>query len=120
MQAMTIKETGAEGVYIALADGMRAAEYARKLDAVEASNDMLTKQNDALKDTVARLEAENKRLRQQCRNYRFSRSRAYAQALEAQSVSAMERRERGWVALVFGGLGAVLMAGIVIGVVMLV
>ena len=114
MQAMTVRDTGAEGIYLALSDGMKAAAYARQLDASQAANDRLTAENSELRRTVARQAAELNRLRKQNRYYRFSRSRAYAQVLEGQAHGG-----RGLVALALVGLGAVLMCGVSIAVVCL-
>ena len=107
MIAMTIAQTGAEGVITALADGMKAASYARQLDASEAACRLLSAKVDALENDLAQKEAEIERLRKENRYYRFSRSRAYAQALEAQASSVAHRSERGWAALVVGAVGTV-------------
>lgn len=117
MQAMTIREAGVEGIYTALADGMKAAGYARELDAARAENELLKKKIEALRNEGAVKDEEINRLRRACRNYRFSRSRAYAGAIEAQVQSAATKRERVYWALAIAGLGAVVAFAIVFAVV---
>ena len=75
MQGLTLRETGAEGICLAIQDGMKAAVYARERDAVKA-------ESDRLKNTVESLKSENRRLNNANRHYRFSRSRAYETVLE--------------------------------------
>ena len=87
MQAMTIDKTGAAGVALAISDAMQAAEYARRLKAVTA-------EADALRNELASEQAENRRLNKECRWNRFVRSRAYADALEAQVTGIGSRKER--------------------------
>ena len=87
MQAVTIRQAGADGVMEAIADGMKAGEYARRLKAATA-------ENDSLKNTVAEKEAEINRLQKENRWHRFVRSHAYADALEAQVAETATRKER--------------------------
>lgn len=118
-QAITVRQAGAEAVYAAIADGMKAAAYARELDAAHKANELLTAENDSLRADIRAKDREIARLRKQCRDYRFSRSRAYAQALEAQSVSVAGRRERGWAAVALMGIGGVIVCGIAIAIICL-
>lgn len=118
MEAMTIRQAGAEGVVKALADGMQAAQYARALETALAEKDALETKVKALTDENAMQQREINRLRKQCRAYRFSRARAYEQVLEAQSVSVFDGPARRWALLVVALLGAVGMCAIAIGIVL--
>lgn len=118
MEAMTIRQAGAEGVVKALADGMQAAQYARALEAALAEKEALEAKCKALTDENAMQQREINRLRKQCRAYRFSRARAYEQVLEAQSVSVFDGPARRWALLVVALLGAVGMCAIAIGIVL--
>ena len=101
---MTIREAGASGVELAIADGMKAAEYARALDAMTKERDALEKKCAALMNENAGQADEITKLRQRNRNYRFSRSRAYQAYLNDHgrgvSYDALS-------SMVFVGIGAV-------------
>ena len=98
---ITMREAGAEGVALAIADGMKAAEYARELDAMTEQRDALQKKCTALMDENALKEDEIRQLRQENRNYRFSRSRAYQTSLSEQgrTVSYDALHNLAWMAL---------------------
>lgn len=107
MEAMTIRQAGAEGVVRALADGMQAAQYARALEAALAEKETLEAKCKALTDENAMKDREIARLRKENRSYRYSRSRAYAQVLEEQHQSALDGPARKWfisLLLALGGL----------------
>lgn len=107
---MTIRQAGAEGVVRALADGMKAAEYARRVSAVTA-------ENDQLRNDIAAMEAENRRLNRENRYHRFSKDRAYAEALEAQVTGIGSRKERAYRDGVLILLGMVLGLAVAFGIV---
>lgn len=103
MQAVTVKQAGADGVMEAIADGMKAGEYARRVRAVTA-------ENDRLKNDLAAMEAENLRLTNENRNHRFAEERAIQNTLEMQVQDIDLSSYRRW-------KGAVIfMAGVVVGV----
>lgn len=114
---MTVGEAGAEGVMLAISDGMKAAEYARALEAAKAEREALEKKSRALMDENAQKDREIARLRRQCKAYRFSRARAYEQALEAQSMSAFDGPTRRWALLVVVLLGMVAGLAVAFGIV---
>ena len=100
MEAMTIRQAGADGVVMALADGMRAAGYARALDQTEARCEALEKENAALR---RELEAERKRARDARRHNRA----VYRARIEEQAEARKNAPWRRWqkIALVlFGAL----------------
>lgn len=106
MEQMTIKQVGAAGVEMAIANGMKAAEYARELEAMTEQRDMLERKCAALMDDIAAKEQEITALRRQCRGYRASRRTAYAQALKAQAVSVAEGAQRRLAGITMAMLGA--------------
>ena len=107
---MTVKKTGAEGVALAISDAMQAAEYARRLKATEA-------ENDRLRNDLAGERAENRRLNRENRYHRFSKDRAYAEALEAQVTGIGSRKERAYRDGVLVLLGMVLGLAVAFGIV---
>lgn len=108
MQALTIAQAGAEGVYAAIADGMKAGMLARVIREKDDEIELLKAKCEALENDSAVKDKELARLRRENRKYRFSRSRAYANALEAQAASWATRKERFYGGLVLVGFGAVL------------
>lgn len=58
MEAMTIRNTGAEGVLVAFSDALKAAEYGRRLAAATAENDRLRRENDMLRAALETARAD--------------------------------------------------------------
>ena len=110
MEAMTIRQAGADGVMLAISDAMQAAEYARRLKAAAA-------ENDRLRNDLAGERAENRRLSRENRYHRFSKDRAYAEALEAQVTGIGSRKERAYRDGVLVLLGMVLGLAVAFGIV---
>ena len=105
---MTVKEAGTEGVYLAISDGMKAASYARKLDAMEAMNEVLTKENDSLKCTIACLERELAKERKRAKSARAHNRKVYRWHIDEQVEDGKTAPLRRWknIALVLiGALG---------------
>ena len=105
MQALTVRAAGVEGVMAAIANGMKAGEYARALDAAEAEIEALKAQNAALKNELAMEQAENRRLRKENRKHRArdqrSREAAWQNWLGSQNVEAVDVRN-GLIVLMVG------------------
>ena len=82
---MTIREAGAEGVQMAIRDGMNAARYHRALEEMTGERDRLLAERKKLLHDLRAKDTEIGRLRRQCREYRFSRSQAYRATLDQQA-----------------------------------
>lgn len=111
MEAVRIKDTGAEGVVIAMKDGMKAASYARQLDAAHASNDLLTAENRSLRTELRKQAAQIEKLKKNLRYYKGARNRAVSWTLVEQAAQKN--------VLLIGAAvaaGAVLMCGVCIAV----
>ena len=107
MEAMTIRQAGAEGVVMAMADGMRAAGYARALDQTEARCEALEKENAALRSTEAKLRRELEAERKRARDARRHNRAVYRARIEEQAEARENAPWRRWqkIALVlFGAL----------------
>lgn len=107
-QALTVAQAGTEGVYAAIADGMKAGALAREIAKKDGEIALLKAKCEALENDSAVKDKEINRLRRENRAYRFSRSRAYAEAIEAQVAGAATQKERVYGGLVLVGFGAVL------------
>ena len=79
---VTVKEAGADGVMEAIRDGMKAAEYSRAIEAITRERDSLLDRNRKMAHDILKKDEEIGRLGKQCREYRFSRSRAYRDVLD--------------------------------------
>lgn len=99
---VTMGQAGAPGVALAISDAMQAAEYARRLKAATA-------ENDKLRNDLAAMAAENNRLNKENRYHRFTKNRAYAEALDAQIEGVNSQALNRWKNAV------VFMAGMVVG-----
>lgn len=73
---MTIREAGAEGVYTAIADGMKAAAISRELAAEKDEKRLLEAANKALRDELARKDRIIAMLNKKCRDDRRERQDA--------------------------------------------
>ena len=100
---LRVRDVGAEGVAEAIVDGMKAAEYARRLSAATA-------ENDRLKNEIAMREAENNRLSNENRKHRFAEERAIQNTLEMQTQDVNLSSYRRWKGV------AIFMGGVVVGV----
>ena len=114
---LTVREAGAEGVHAAIRDGMKAAEYARELEAVRAECDKLHDENRKLRHDIRAKDEEIGRLRKQCREYRFSRSQAYRARLDAQGQSVMDGPYRRLVIILAALVGMVIAFAIVTAII---
>lgn len=81
---VTVREAGADGVMEAIRDGMKAAEYSRAIEAITRERDSLLDRNRKMAHDILKKDEEIGRLGKQCREYRFSRSRAYRDVLDGQ------------------------------------
>lgn len=72
-QALTIREAGAEGVMLAIADSMKAAKVSRENEALSAEIERLKEENGKLKRTLRqkdqRIAALSKANRSYCRQH---------------------------------------------------
>ena len=100
---LRVRDVGAEGVAEAIADGMKAGEYARRLKAATA-------ENDRLKNEIAMRDAENSRLSNENRKHRFAEARAFQNTLEMQVHDIDLSSYRRWKG------AAIFMGGMVVGV----
>lgn len=114
---LTVREAGAEGVHAAIRDGMKAAEYARELEAVKAEYDKLHDENRKLRHDIRAKDEEIGRLRKQCREYRFSRSQAYRATLDAQAHGSDSRLNRFLARLLLVLSGSVLTFAVVTAII---
>ncbi len=76
MQALTIAQAGAEGVYTAIADGMKAGMLARTVKEKDSEIALLTAKCEALENDNAIKDAEIKRLRKENAQHRKERQDA--------------------------------------------
>ena len=107
MQAMTVRQGGAEAVCAAIRDGMRAAGYARALDQTEARCEALAQENAALRRTAAKLKRELEAERKRARDARRHNRSIYRARIEEQAEARKNAPWRRWqkIALVlFGAL----------------
>lgn len=112
---MTIRDTGATGVMMAINDGMKAAGYARQLDAANAANDALMLENRQLRREIREKMREVSRLKRENARVTVGRRQAFSWTMAEQQAHIR--------VLTLGfavGLGAVLMCAVSIAVVVLV
>lgn len=112
---MTIRDTGAAGVAMAIRDGMKAAGYARQLDAANAANDALMLENRQLRREIREKMREVSRLKRENKRVTVGRRKAFSWTMAEQQAHIR--------VLTLGfavGLGAVLMCAVSIAVVVLV
>lgn len=107
---MTVGKAGAEGVMLAISDAMQAAEYARRLKAATA-------ENDRLRNDLAGERAMNRRLAKENRYHRFTKSRAYAEVLNAQAEDVSSLSLNRWKNAVVFLLGMVAGLAVAFGIV---
>ena len=119
MQALTIKQAGVEGVYRAIADGMKAAAYARELDAMTAERDALRAECEALTAENNAQKKEIMKLRALCKRYRRERQADREAGAQARLSGNDGRRERRmWIAVI-AMIGAILAFAVDTGIVTL-
>ena len=112
---MTIRDTGAAGVRMAINDGMKAAGYARQLDAANAANDALMLENRQLRREIREKMREVSRLKRENKRVTVGRRQAFSWTM-AEQQDHIRVLSLGFAV----GLGAVLMCAVSIAVVVLV
>lgn len=114
-EALTIRDAGAAGIELVIADGMRAAAYARELDAMTAERDVLEAKVRRMEAVIRVKDRENERLRVQNRKYRQERQRDREAGAQARLASDRARpRQRLWNVVMMGLGGWITFVAVVV------
>jgi len=87
----TIRETGEQGVLLALKDSMAAAQERRRNAQLVAEINTMTAENERLTHIIAHLEKENATYRKELKRYRKQHFEAYRKYIAGEKMTEDEK-----------------------------